>query len=194
MVDVLPMAIYCGVMSITPGPNNMLLTASGARFGYRGTLPQILGIMAGGCVLTAACCLGLGTLFVAWPPAQAVLRVTGAVYLAWLAWRLCGARVGESAVRQPLTFTEGALFQAVNPKSWLKAVTLGSAFMPPGLDPALAAALAAFVGTVVGFPCVSAWALFGVSIRHFLRDPAHQRVFNLAMAGTLLVLALTLLR
>src|SRR5215471_18212531 len=98
MIDVLPMTIYCAVMSITPGPNNMMLTASGARFGYRDTLPQILGIMAGGFALTSASCLGLGALFVAWPPAQAALRFAGALYLAWLAWRLAGARVGESSV------------------------------------------------------------------------------------------------
>jgi len=194
MIDVLPMTIYCAVMSITPGPNNMMLTASGARFGYRGTLPQIGGILVGGFVMTAASCLGLGALFVAWPPAQSALRIFGALYLAWLAWRLGGASPGEAGVHQPLSFTEGALFQAVNPKGWLKAVTLGSAFMPPGLDPALAAMLVSIVGVVVGFPCVSVWALFGVAIRRYLRDPAHLRAFNLAMAGTLLVLAFTLLR
>jgi threonine/homoserine/homoserine lactone efflux protein len=194
MTDVLPMTIYCAVMSITPGPNNMMLTASGARFGYRGTLPQILGILVGAFAMTAAACLGLGALFVAWPPAQAGLRIAGALYLAWLGWRLSGARIGDAAPGQPLSFTEGALFQFVNPKGWLKAVTLGSAFMPQGLEPAAAALLVSVVGTVVGFPCISVWALFGVAIRRFLREPGHQRVFNLAMGAVLLVLALTLLR
>jgi threonine/homoserine/homoserine lactone efflux protein len=194
MIDVLPMTLYSAVMSITPGPNNMMLTASGARFGYRGALPQILGILVGGFVMTTASCLGLGALFVACPPAQAGLRIVGALYLAWLAWRLCGTRLGETAVRQPLSFTEGALFQFVNPKGWLKAVTLGSAFLPPGLDAGVAALLVSVVGVVVGFPCISLWALFGVAIRRFLHDPAHLRAFNLAMAGTLLVLAFTLLR
>ena len=194
MVDVLPMTIYCAVMSITPGPNNMMLTASGARFGYRGALPQILGILVGGFAMTAVSCLGLGALFVAWPPARAGLRIVGALYLAWLAWRLCGARAGEAAVRRPLSFAEGALFQLVNPKGWLKAVTLGSAFMPAGIAPELAALLVSFVGLVVGFPCISAWAMFGVAIRRVLRGPAQLRAFNLALAGTLVVLAFTLLR
>ena len=190
----LPMTIYCAVMSITPGPNNMMLTAAGARFGYRGTLPQISGILVGAFVMTVASCLGLGALFVAWPPAQAFLRIGGALYLAWLAWRLCGTRVGEASLRQPLSFTEGALFQVVNPKGWIKAVTLGSAFMPSGLEPAGAALLVSSVGLVVGFPCISAWALFGMGIRRFLHDPATLRAFNLAMGGTLLVLAVSLLR
>jgi threonine/homoserine/homoserine lactone efflux protein len=194
MTDLLPMATYCTVMSITPGPNNMMLTASGARFGYRGALPQILGILVGGFVMTAGCCLGLGALFLAWPPAQAGLRLAGAGYLAWLAWRLAGLRVAEAALGRPMSFTEGALFQFVNPKGWLKAVTLGSAFMPVGLDPAGGALLVSGVGTVVGFPCVSVWALFGVAIRHLLHDPRLLRVFNLAMAVTLLVLAVQLLR
>jgi threonine/homoserine/homoserine lactone efflux protein len=194
MTDMLPMTIYCAVMSITPGPNNMMLTASGANFGYRGTLPQILGIVAGGFVLTTASCLGLGALFVAFPPAQAGLRIAGALYLAWLAWKLCGAQVGSAAAPRPITFAEGALFQFVNPKSWIKAVTLGAAFMPASLEPAAAALLVSLVGGVVGFPCVSLWALFGVGIRRWLREPAYRRIFNLAMAATLLLLAALFLR
>ncbi len=194
MTQMLPMMMYCFVMSITPGPNNVLITSSGANFGYRATLPQILGIVAGGFVLTGVACLGLGSLFVAWPPAQAVLGPAGAVYLLVLAWRLAQARMGDAQALRPQSFAQGALFQVVNPKSWIKAITLGSVFMPSGLSTPVAALLVAVVGTVVGFPCVSVWALFGVAIRGFLDDPRKQRLFNLAMAGTLLVLALTFLR
>jgi threonine/homoserine/homoserine lactone efflux protein len=194
VTDVLPMTIYCAVMSITPGPNNMMLTASGANFGFSRTFPQILGILAGGFVMTAACCLGLGALFVAWPPAQAGLQVVGALYLAWLAWKLARAHPGAADAPQPMSFGEGLLFQVVNPKGWLKAVTLASAFMPPGLSPGVAALLVSLVGLVVGLPCVCTWALFGVSIRGLLREPAFRRAFNLAMAAALLVLAVLLLR
>jgi threonine/homoserine/homoserine lactone efflux protein len=172
VTDVLPMTIYCAVMSITPGPNNMMLTASGANFGFARTLPQI----------------------VAWPPAQLGLQVAGALYLAWLAWKLSGARVGAAMARAPLSFSEGLLFQVMNPKGWVKALTLGSAFMPPALAPLPAAMLVSAVGLVAALPCISAWALFGVSIRRFLCEPAHQRAFNLAMSATLLVLALMFLR
>ena len=140
-MQLLPMMMYCFAMSITPGPNNMMLTASGAHFGYRRTLPQILGIHAGGAVLALVCCLGLGRLFVEWPALQAVLRIAGALYLVVLAFRLARARMGEAAVLRPQSFAEGALFQVVNPKSWIKAVTLAAVFMPPGMPPLAAGAL-----------------------------------------------------
>jgi threonine/homoserine/homoserine lactone efflux protein len=189
VMQLLPMMMYCFVMSITPGPNNMMLTASGAHFGYRRTLPQILGIHAGGVVLALVCCLGLGRLFVEWPPLQAALRIAGALYLVFLAFKLARARMGQAVALRPQSFAEGALFQAVNPKSWIKAVTLASVFMPPGMPPLSAGALIATVGTLVGFPCISVWALFGVAIRGFLLDARRQRAFNLLMAATLLVLA-----
>jgi threonine/homoserine/homoserine lactone efflux protein len=189
MMQLLPMMMYCFVMSITPGPNNMMLTASGAHFGYRRTLPQILGINAGGVVLAIVSCAGLGKLFLAWPIAQSLLRIAGALYLVFLAWKLSRARVGQATILRPQSFAEGALFQAVNPKSWIKAVTMASVFMPQGMPPVAAGLLIAVVGTGIGFPCVSVWALFGVAIRGFLQDARKQRAFNLAMAATLLVLA-----
>ena len=194
MTQLLPMMMYCFVMSITPGPNNMMLTASGANFGYRGTLPQILGINVGGFVLTWVSCMGLGNLFAIWPPAHAVLGTLGALYLVWLAWNLANARMGEASALRPQSFAEGALFQAINPKSWMKAVTLASVFMPAGLSTPTASLLVAAIGWVIGFPCVSCWALFGVAIRGLLREPRNQRAFNLLMAGTLVVLAAAMLR
>lgn len=193
VTDLLPLATYCFLMSSTPGPNNVMLTASGANFGYRGTLPHILGINVGGAVQTFATCLGLGALFVAWPVLHAVLRVAGALYLLYLAWKLTGGVMGEAQAARPLTVREGALFQAVNPKSWMKAVTLASVFMPTGLSPVEGALLVTAVGFVIGFPCVSAWALFGAAIRRVLADAKRRRVFNAIMAAALAVLALNFL-
>lgn len=193
--DLLPLASYCFVMSSTPGPNNPMLTPSGANFGYRGTLPHIAGINAGGALQTFLCCLGLGALFEAWPALQHGLRLAGAAYLMWLAWRLARTDVVRArGPARPLSFWQGAAFQAVNPKSWLKALTLGSVFMPPGLAPLPAAALVSTVGLAVGFPCVSAWAMFGAAIRHWLADARHRRRFNVIMAAALAVLALELLQ
>jgi threonine/homoserine/homoserine lactone efflux protein len=172
----------------------MMLTASGANFGYWRTLPQILGIHAGGIGLALVCCTGLGRLFVEWPALQATLRTAGALYLVYLAFKLARARLGDASALRPQSFAQGALFQAINPKSWIKAVTLASVFMPAGMPPLWAGVLIATVGTLVGFPCISAWALFGVAIRGFLQDPRKQRLFNLAMATTLLVLAIEFLR
>ncbi|AUX39638.1 lysine transporter LysE [Sorangium cellulosum] len=195
MIELLPLATYCFVMSSTPGPNNMMLTTSGANFGYRGSLPHVLGISAGGAVQTFATCLGLGALFAAYPVLHSALRVAGALYLLALAWKLTGGAVARGAeAPRPLSFAEGALFQAVNPKSWLKAITLASVFMPAGMGVASGALLVAIVGLAITFPCISAWALFGVAIRRFLTDPRRQRLFNVIMAGALAVLALLLLR
>jgi threonine/homoserine/homoserine lactone efflux protein len=191
--DLMPLATYCFLMSSTPGPNNMMLTASGANFGYRGSLPQILGINVGGAVQTFLTCLGLGALFEAFPALHTVLRIGGALYLLWLAWKLTGGALREATMARPLSFTQGALFQAVNPKSWMKAVTLASVFMPAGWPPLQGALLVAAIGFVVGFPCISAWALFGVAIRRFLTDARRRRVFNAIMAASLAGLALKFL-
>ncbi len=194
MMQLLPMMMYCFVMSITPGPNNLMLTASGANFGYRLTLPQVLGCVMGNVALTLVACNGLGRLFVAWPAAQAALRTGGALYLVWLAWKLARARLGDARTLRPLTFLEGVMFQAFNPKSWIRAITLASVFMPAGADPLAAGLAISAIGAVIGFPCISAWALFGVAMRSLLTDPRRQRVFNLAMAATLVVLAADILR
>jgi threonine/homoserine/homoserine lactone efflux protein len=116
------------------------------------------------------------------------------LYLVYLAWKLSGASVAEAHSATPISFGQAALFQALNPKTWVKSVTLASVFMPVGLSAVNAALLVALLGTLVGFPCSSMWALFGVSIRGLLRDPRKQRVFNLSMGATLLVLALMFLR
>jgi threonine/homoserine/homoserine lactone efflux protein len=194
MTQLLPMMMYCFVMSITPGPNNLMLTASGANFGYRLTLPQVLGCVAGNVALTMIACNGLGQLFVAFPVAQAVLRTGGALYLVWLAWKLAQARMGDAQALRPLTFLEGVMFQAFNPKSWIRAITLASVFMPAGANPLTAGLMISLIGGVIGFPCISAWALFGVAMRSVLTDPRKQRVFNLVMAAALVLLAIDILR
>ncbi len=188
--DLLPLMTYCFVMSSTPGPNNVMLATSGAHFGYRRALPQILGTNSGVAVQTFATCVGLGSVFEAYPVLHQVLRVVGALYLIYLAWKLSGAAVGEGRGVQPLSFVQAALFQAVNPKSWVKAITLATVFMPAGLSVPLGALLVATVGLLIGFPSASMWALFGVLIRRVLAHPVQQRVFNLSMGALLVLLAL----
>jgi threonine/homoserine/homoserine lactone efflux protein len=131
---------------------------------------------------------------VAYPAAQLLLRTGGALYLVWLAWKLAQARMGEARALRPLTFFEGVMFQATNPKSWIRAITLASAFMPAGANPAVAGLAISGIGAVIGFPCISAWALFGVAMRSVLADPPKQRAFNLAMAVALVALAVDVMR
>lgn len=194
MNEMLPLLTYCVLMSSTPGPNNMMMVASGAHHGYRRTLPAIFGINAGGAVQTFATCLGLGALFAAWPALHAALKLAGTLYLLVLAWRLVGSQLAQDRPPEQLGFAQAALFQAVNPKSWVKAITIASVFMPTSLGVVEGALLVSLVGAVVGFPCISMWALFGTWIGRFLSSPARRRVFNAIMAASLAVLAVMLLR
>lgn len=180
----LPLVLFALVTSITPGPNNILLTASGANFGFRRTLPHMLGIGAGFLSLIFAAGLGLGAVILASPLLHQALKLVGAAYLLWLAWQLARAGAVESSARaRPMRFHEAALFQYVNPKAWMMAVGAIAAFTTPGGDYAIELILIAVVFAAINLPCVSAWALFGVAIGKTLSNDAARRVFNLVMAG-----------
>ena len=119
MLELIPYFTYCFVMSVTPGPNNVMLTASGATFGFRRTMPQMLGIGLGCGIQIMLVSLGMGAVFEWLPQIQEVLRWVGAAYLVYLAWRLlqAGLVVGEAQARaRPLSFVESAAFQFLNPK------------------------------------------------------------------------------
>lgn len=194
MTEFLPLMSYCLVMSATPGPNNVMLASTGANFGGRSALPVISGIQAGVFLQTMLMCLGLGSVFTAYPMVQDALRISGALYLLFLAWKLSGASVDGVAEAKAVSFTQAAVFQALNPKSWLKAVTVASVFMPAGQNTFSAALQVSLIGILVGAPCNLMWAMFGVSIRRLLKDRRIQRLFNWSMAASLFVLALMFLR
>nr|WP_198982677.1 LysE family translocator [Herbaspirillum sp. ASV7] len=194
MTELLPLMSYCFVMSVTPGPNNVMLATTGANFGYRGALPVILGIQVGIFVQTMLMCVGLGSVFIAYPMTQQLLRIAGALYLVLLAWKLAAASVTGTGAPKAVTFAQAVLFQALNPKSWLKAVTMASVFMPSQGNMLASALLLSVIGTVVGMPCNTLWALFGVSIRNVLKAPRNQRIFNLLMGSILVVLSVMFLR
>jgi threonine/homoserine/homoserine lactone efflux protein len=192
MTELLPLAAYSFVMSVTPGPNNVLLTASGATFGYRRTLPHIVGIGVGHSMQVGLTCLGLGVLFQTYPVLHLILKVAGTLYLLYLAWRLLGASIGAAETAEPLTFWEAAAFQFVNPKAWVKAITVATVFLPTGVEPWLSSMIVAAIVLVINFPCVSLWALFGVAIRRFLTDRRKRLGFNIAMAVALLATTVVL--
>ncbi|MBT0570464.1 LysE family translocator [Curvibacter sp. CHRR-16] len=186
----LPFLTYCMVMSITPGPNNVLLTNTGAQFGYRRAVPQILGNCTGVALLTLLCCLGLGQLFVLYPWLQTGLRVGGTLYLLYLAYQLSRATLQAGRAVQPLSFWQGLGFQAINPKSWVRAVTVATVFTPSDMGLLPATLLLSSLGFAVGFPCTSVWALFGTLLRQQLQEPRKQRWFNALMAALLVWLAI----
>lgn len=189
----LPLLTYSFVMSSTPGPNNVLLANSGAHFGYRRTLPQLLGNITGVAVLTFLACMGLGNLFVTHPLLHQLLRLAGTLYLLVLAYQLSRASLQPSRDVHPMSFWEGLMFQAVNPKSWIRAITVATVFVPSHMALVPGALLVCGIGFVVGFPSTSIWALFGTLIRHQLQDPVKQRLFNGFMATLLVVLAISFL-
>ena len=131
MIDPVPFVTYTLVMSITPGPNNVMLTASGANFGFRRTLPHIFGIVFGFIVQLLAVCAGLSALFIRWPRLQSALAWVGAAYLLYLGWQMLGHGEAESReAHHPVTFVQAALFQFLNPKAWVMTVTAATLFLP----------------------------------------------------------------
>jgi len=195
MINPLPFATYSFVMWITPGPNNVMLTASGANFGLRRTLPHMLGICGGFALQMLAVCAGLGALFNRWPHLQEGLRWLGAAYLVYLGWRLLrpGAADARHAPR-PLTLLEAAAFQFLNPKAWVMTLTAATLFLPRELGPAAAAGYMLLWGVLIPAPCVLVWALFGTSLRAILARRRGRLAFNSAMALALAVTAIMMVR
>lgn len=194
MLDWLALATYTLVMSITPGPNNVMLLASGARFGFARTLPHMLGISVGFALQAALVCAAFG-LVQPWVAAgQGWLTAIGIAYMGWLAWRLLRAGpVGqaEDAVR-PLAAWQSALFQWLNPKAWVMALTVAGVFLPPGADLLAALCGIALVLALVNLPCVALWAACGTALRRWLSDPRRRVAFNALMAAMLAWTALAM--
>ena len=195
MLNPLPCATYAFVMSITPGPNNVMLTAAGANFGLRRTLPHILGVTCGFGTQVAAVCSGVGVLFTRWPALQSTLKWAGAAYLLFLGWQLLrarGARAGEAG--KPVSFGEAALFQFLNPKAWVMSLTAATLFLPAQLGALAASTYVAGILALVNLPCITSWAVFGSSLGRMLRRPAARSLFNAAMAVALAATAIMMVR
>jgi threonine/homoserine/homoserine lactone efflux protein len=185
--DLLLAAIgFVFVTSATPGPNNAMLLASGVNFGFRRTVPHMIGVSAGCALMLVLVGIGLGQVFVAAPILYDVLRYGGALYLLWLAWHIAASRgVGQGERRgRPMRFIEGVLFQWINPKAWVMVIGAVTTYAPRQHFLANVAALA-LIFVAVGLPCIATWAGFGVALRRFLDDPARMRAFNWGMAGLL---------
>jgi len=186
MLDPLPCATYAFVMSITPGPNNVMLTAAGANFGLRRTWPHILGVSCGFGTQVAAVCAGLGALFIRWPQLHMALKWVGAAYLMYLGWQMLRTRGGQAgSAGKPLTFAAAAAFQFLNPKAWVMSLTAATLFLPPELGQLVGSGYVATIVAAVNLPCITAWALFGSSLGLTLTRPLARRTFNGVMAVAL---------
>ncbi|CAM3735327.1 LysE family translocator [Parendozoicomonas haliclonae] len=180
----LSVALFAATMTGTPGPNNMMLTASGALFGYRRTLPHMLGICLGMFTLILATAAGLGLLFSRFPMIQEGLKWLASAYLLYLAWRIASAPAPsqhEETSERPMNVLEAASFQYVNPKAWAMAIAAIGTFSLSGGDYWLSALMISSVFMVIGFPCISIWAGFGTLIGRWLSTDRQWRLFNLSM-------------
>ncbi|MBX9876328.1 MAG: LysE family translocator [Beijerinckiaceae bacterium] len=185
--SLLALIAFAFVSSVTPGPNNLMLMASGANFGLRRTLPHMLGVGIGFSLMIFLVGVGLVGLFALWPPAFTLLKVVGVAYMLWLAWKIANAEPPASADPdsggKPMTFLQAALFQWVNPKAWTMALTSVTVYAP---DRDIAAiTLVTFVFGAINLPTVSCWATLGTVMRRWLTNRARLRAFNWSMAGLL---------
>jgi threonine/homoserine/homoserine lactone efflux protein len=190
-------AMFGFVTSITPGPNNMMLLASGLNFGVRRTLPHMLGVSIGYVVLMLAVGFGLAEAVRAVPGAFLALKIAGGAYMLWLAWQIArsapppsvGSEIGEASAaatqeRRPMTFLGAVAFQWVNPKAWVIVVTAVATYVAPD-EVSRDLLIVTLVCGLINLPSIGIWAIFGASLRRFLSDPSWLRRFNVTMAGLL---------
>lgn len=182
-MDIPAIALFALVASITPGPNNVMLWASGLNFGLRRTVPHIVGIVVGFLSLLVATSSGLGAIFQRAPWLSTTLRIVGSVYLVYLAYRVAtAAETDGPSTARPLTFWEAAAFQYANPKAWLMTITAGSSFIPPDESLARSVGVLAVTFGAVLAPSILVWAGGGTVMGRLLADPRARRVVNVALA------------
>jgi threonine/homoserine/homoserine lactone efflux protein len=179
--------VFASVMYFTPGPNNIMLLSSGLTYGFRRTLPHVAGITIGVAFMIAAVGLGLGSVFVAWPVLQTILKYAGIGYLIYLAATIAmsGPASAQDNRRGPMTFWGAAMFQWINVKGWVMVIGTITAY----------AAIASFpwniiiqvaISLLLGAVACSIWALFGSALRPLLTSRRAVRAFNIVMALLLL--------
>lgn len=187
----LAFVLFAFVTSVTPGPNNMMLLASGVNFGLRRSVPHMLGVSLGFMLLALAVGLGLGQLFQRWPLLHALLAWGGATYLLYLAWKIARSVAPSdsgAAPGKPFTFVQAAAFQWINPKAWIMAITAIGTYIPQEDFLGNLLLLAPLFALVNG-PSVGLWTVAGSLLRKLLQDSRKRRLFNHGMA-MLLVLSL----
>jgi len=179
--------VFAAVMFFTPGPNNILVLASGMHFGFRRTLPLIAGVVIGFAFMVGAVGLGFGTVFIAFPVLQTILKYAGAAYLVYLAVAIAKSQPTKSTagMAKPLTFWQGAIFQWVNVKGWVAVIGTITAYAAIARFP-LNIVIQVLTFLAMGTASITIWTLFGSALRPFLTSPRSVRAFNLAMGALLL--------
>jgi len=187
-------SVYYFVMYATPGPNNSILTASGIKFGFIRSIPNIIGISSGHGVQLALVCFGLGSLFSQFPILLEVLKYIGACYLLYLAWKMFGSlnisRTEEKS--SPLKYYEAILFQFVNPKAWVICITAVSLFYPENVNLIIGTLFLVIMSTIINLPSISMWAFGGSIIRRYLSNKKLKTIIEWILAILLLGTAISI--
>ena len=180
--------VFAFVSSITPGPNNLMLLYSGARFGFGKSFAHLLGVNLGFGLMLALCCLGVAGIFWQVPHAQDVLKIAGCAYMLWLAFKLWknGALPADGELPEaqnkgaakPMTFMQAALFQYVNPKAWMMGLSVPAAYLPSDGHVLINTAIATILFTIVNFFCIVPWVQGGVMLQKLMHRPVLARAIN----------------
>jgi len=184
----LALTLFAFVSTVTPGPNNMMLLASGANFGFRRTIPHMLGISIGFSIMVILVGVGMVQIFDAWPTSYTLLKYVSIAYLLYLAYKIATtkqAATNNSSTSRPFTFVQASLFQWVNPKAWTMALTSLSVYSPN--QDIISTLIVAAVFALVNLPSVSIWALVGKQMQRWLGSTKRLRTFNISMALILVV-------
>lgn len=188
-MDFLPsLLMFTVVAAFTPGPNNIMIMASGLNFGMRRSVPHLFGICLGFPLMVTTLGFGAGALFIQYPVLHEIIKVFGVSYLIYLAWGIATATPGATneGRSQPLTFTQAVLFQWVNPKAWVMATSAIATYTSVGDNLTTQIIVIVSVFFIFSLPSAGTWLLFGTVIQKLLSNPIHHRVFNGAMAILLL--------
>ena len=191
---IVTISVYYFVMYATPGPNNSILTASGIKFGFIRSIPNIIGISSGHGVQLALVCFGLGSLFTQFPILLEVLKYIGACYLLYLAWKMFGSlNISITDEKSsPLKYYEAILFQFVNPKAWVICITAVSLFYPEKENLIIGTLFLVIMSTIINLPSISMWAFGGSIIRRYLSNKKLKTIIEWILAILLLGTAISI--
>ena len=186
---------YYFIMFATPGPNNAMLTASGLKFGFLRTLPHLIGIPLGHIFQIGLVCFGIGNLFLIFPDLQFYMKILCFIYLLYLGWKIIGSfSLAEKDTKgRPLKFYEASLFQFINPKAWTIAITVASGFFPTEENFLIAVIFITITAAVVCFTSICIWAIFGNSLRVFIKNEKTKKITEYILAILLVLTAITIL-
>ena len=194
-MNTVALLIYLSVMALTPGPNNLILAASGLNHGFGRTLPALLGISTGIALQAAIIILFMSERAPLLSGLKPALTLAGCAYLLYLAWQMkqAGALGSQDDEVKPMSFMGGIWFQWLNPKTWMMSLNMGMVFLPQDMPAGQAAVLFFALVFITMMPCISVWAGAGVALQRLLNTPRRMAWFNSAMATTLAGTALWLL-